>query len=89
MFSTRRWHSPFCIPLWRVDSCPPDDDNLLRALCKKPACPDFTGAGMYGTSPVGFTACGKMAFFGALGPVGTGGSGIAGGAEIGALPFWT
>lgn len=42
---------------------------------------------MYGTSPETFTACGNMAFFGALGPVGIGDSGIVGGVDTVGLPF--
>lgn len=34
---------------------------------------------MYGASPVGLALCGNIAFFGALGPVGIGGSCDAGG----------
>lgn len=66
------------------DSCPPDDDNLLNALCKKLGCVDLGGAGVYGTSPATFTPCGNIAFFGEYGPVGTGGSApgdVAGGVE--------
>ena len=33
---------------------------------------------MYGTSPAGFAPCGRMAFFGALGPEGTLASGVEG-----------
>ncbi len=43
---------------------------------------------MYGTSPETFTPCGNMAFFGALGPVGTVTSGIVGDVDTGGLPFW-
>jgi hypothetical protein len=73
--------------LWGPDSCPPDDDNLRRALCKKLGCPVLTGAGVYGTSPLTLTACGSMAFFGELGPVGTGTSGIVGVVDTGGLLF--
>lgn len=43
---------------------------------------------MYGTSPLTLTACGSMAFFGELGPVGTGTSGIVGVVDTGGLLFW-
>lgn len=61
-----------------VVECPDavDEDSRRRALCRKPPCPDFTGAGVYGSSPELFATCGSMTFFGACGPCGTPGSTI-------------
>lgn len=85
---------PPCPIFVEFPSCPLELDSRLNALVKKFGCPLFGGTGVYGALPSpGFWPCGKIAFFGAFGPLGLGSfssgigsSGVLGEGDVGMTP---